>query len=215
MVAPRNYTFPARAEVDLSRADADAPSAYDLMIQAATARGYEDGLVQGREAAHIALESAAEAARSRALEEGRHAGLAELQSAVQALQAALEETARARELMLGEAEAFAVELALAAIARLAAVDEVRTDFIKRTIAAGLNTLSPQPPTEILLNPADAASAKRALAALPVRADEAIARGSVRIDAGRLLVEAGIDEALEAIRNAVFATRARRARTRPA
>jgi flagellar biosynthesis/type III secretory pathway protein FliH len=213
MAAPRTYTFPARAEVGLARTATGTPSEDDLMLQAALARGYEDGLAQGREAAGEALKSAAEAARQQALDEGRDAGLAELRSVVQALRAALDGNARARAALAEEAEAFAVELALAAVARLAAVDEVRADFIKRAIAAGLQTLSPQPPMEILLNPADAAWAKAELADLPVRADETIVPGSVRIDAGRLLVESGIDQALEHIRCAVFATRARRERTR--
>lgn len=214
MAAQRLYSFPPRAEVDRASAPPAAPSPNELLIQAATARGYEEGLTQGRAAATAALESAAEATRQSAHAEGRDAGLAEAQSIAQALHAALAELARLRESLIEEAEAFAVELALAAVGRLATVDEVRADFIKRSIAAGLETLSPQPPSEILLNPADAAAAKRALADLPVRIDETIARGSVRIDAGRLLVESGIEDALEAIRSAVFATRARRARVRP-
>jgi flagellar biosynthesis/type III secretory pathway protein FliH len=212
MAIPRNYIFPVRAEVD-PLAAAAAPSASDLLIQDAIARGYQDGRVEGREAARAALETSAEAARQRAAEEGREAGLAELKSVADTLRAAIEEATRAREASIEDAEAFAVELALGAVARIAAVDEVRRDFIKRTIAAGLSTLSPQPPIEILLNPADAVWAKRALSELPVRPDENISPGAVRIDAGRILVETGIDEALETIRNAVFATRARRARTR--
>jgi flagellar biosynthesis/type III secretory pathway protein FliH len=213
MAAPRIYIFPARAEVGLAGTATGTPSEDDLMLQAALARGYEAGLVQGREAAGAALKSAAEAARQQALDEGRDAGLAELRSVVQALRAALDGNAQVRATLAEEAEAFAVELALAAVARLAAVDEVRADFIKRAIATALQTLSPQPPTEIVLNPADAAWAKAELADLPVRADETIAPGSVRIDAGRLLVESGIDQALEQIRSAVFATRARRKRKR--
>ncbi|HLW72277.1 MAG TPA: FliH/SctL family protein [Candidatus Binataceae bacterium] len=206
----RSYAFPARNELS---GGPERSAEQDPAAAAALARGYQEGLRLGQQAALAELTQAAAVAHAQALEEGRRAGLAELESAAGALRAALAECADARAATLVEAESFAVELALAAAARLVEIDEVRADFVKRAIRAGIQTLAPQRPLEVVLNPADVAAAEAALEGLTLRTDAAIAAGGVRVDAGRLLVENTLADALEQIRLAVFATRARRTRAR--
>ena len=210
---PVSFSFPLRAEIDPAAHEAALQAAADPLLEAARRRGYEDGFAHGRGEAARTVAAETEAARERALQEGREAASAELETALTALRAGIDEITQLRQTLLGDAEAFAVELALAAVGRIAAIDEVRADFIKAAIAAAVKTLSPQPPIEIALNPADAARTGPAITGLPVRTDDSITPGSVRVDGGRLLVETGIEQAVESIRNAICATRTRRASAR--
>jgi flagellar biosynthesis/type III secretory pathway protein FliH len=208
--ATRSYIFPPRAALNGEPLN---ESAQDPRVAAAIAHGYQAGLALGREAAGEELKQAVATACETALEEGRQTGTAQLEQAVASMRTALAEVAALRQALVEEAESFAVELALAAAARFAEIDEVRRDFIKRAIHAGIQTLAPERPIAIVLNPADAAAATGTLEDVPVRCDESITPGGARIDAGRLLVESTLGDALEQIRAAVFTMRTRRARGR--
>lgn len=211
MIAARPFAFPARAAFNVGSINAIA-GVEEAAIKAALARGYEEGLTRGGAAAAAELRAMTDAALSEGREAGRREGAAELELAGATLRTALAHVEQRSQVFAAEAESFSVELALAAIAKLAGVDAVRTDFIKRIIAAAIARLAPVPPVEVLLNPSAVDAIKGAFPDLPVRADETMASGQVRIDGGRLLVEGVIDDALEALRTAVFAVQAHRAQT---
>jgi len=60
-----------------------------------------------------------------------------------------------------------------------------------------------------MNPADLAFIELEVQGVEVKADENLAPGHARVDAGRLLVQGGIDEAFEQIKATVLSVRERR------
>ena len=100
---------------------------------------------------------------------------------------------------------------MAVVARLVEASAVRAEFVARAVAAALRVLAPEPPSAIFLNPADRKLAQDAFAGLPLKDDETLASGHARVEAGRLLVEAGIEPAFEQIKAALLEVETRRGR----
>ncbi len=198
----RRFAFPERTALCASSIDS-APARDEAEIDHEIARGYEEGLERGRAAAVEELRQAIGAAQAEGCEAGRREGFAAMQEIADALKTALVSLEQERAAFTADAEKFCVELALAALEKIARCDAVRSDFIERSIRAALKTLAPFAPVAILLDPQTADSMRAALPELPVRADEQIEAGQVRIDGGRLLVECTLDEALDQIRDAVL------------
>ena len=176
---------------------------------AAASRGYEEGLAQGRAAAETQASAALEAARKEGFEAGAAEGREQAGRGAAALEQALEEIRLAREGFAAEAESFSVDLALAIVARMVEMDTVRADFAAAAAANAIKALAPEQPSAIHLNPADRAILQEKVSGLPVKDDPSLAPGHVRVEAGRLLVQSGIDEAFAQIKAAMMETRARR------
>jgi hypothetical protein len=77
------------------------------------------------------------------------------------------------------------------------------------VAKAVEVLAPEPPQAVYLNPADRALIGGALDGLPIKDDSSLAPGHSRVEAGRLVVEGGIDQAFEQIKSAVLDARERR------
>ena len=176
----------------------------------AIARGYAEGLAQGRAEAESVTEIAAATARQQGIELGRAEGLAEMQQLAAALGEAFAGFEAEHAALVREAEALCVDLALAIVARLVETNAVRAEFVSRTARASLKVLAPEAPAVIFVNPSDRKLSGKALERLTVRDDDTLVSGSVRVEAGRLLVEGGIDLAFEQIRSAVVEVKNRRA-----
>jgi len=206
----RSYIFPT---LRAATAPPVAPEPSDLrnreLIDEAIARGYSDGLVRGRADAELQAKALFENARGEGLEAGRAAGAVEIRRTLSALTDALEKLDDERKVVVREAESFCVDLSLAMVSRLAAEDSVRADFVVRAIKDALTNLAPEPPRTIFLNPADLSIIGDKLEGLPLSADEHLAPGHTRIDAGRLFVGGGIDEAFAQIKTSILSVRERR------
>lgn len=212
------YSFPSLRQLLSGQSEPDhvgphVPPLPDAKLEEAIRKGYEDGLIQGRIAATAELDAMRHAVREQAVEAGRAEGLAEAGDAAASLARALTQLEAERRQMAQQLETFSVDLAVAIVSRLVEVDSVRADFVARQVAMALKALAPQRPQVIYVNPADRALLGRRLADMPVQDDEALARGTVRVEAGSLFVEGGIDRAFEQLKDAVLEVRARRMRKR--
>jgi flagellar assembly protein FliH len=207
------FSFPTLARLsELSGARSSGEiSPADAAVNEAIERGYASGFSQGRADAEAAAVEAAKAARAEGLAQGRAEGLDEIKRAGAALGAAAEQLEAERAALAAGAEAFCVEVALAIVARLVEADAVRAEFVGRAARLALKALAPEAATAIFLNPADRAIAGPQLKGLPLKDDETLAPGHVRVEAGRLLVEGAIDKAFDEIRSAVIDVKSRRTR----
>lgn len=204
--AATTYSFPSLVEVGHlygKESSAAVVTPDQAAVAQAMTEGYEAGLVQGRAAAETAAKEAIEAARGEGLAHGRDEGLAQVRQVAQTLSEALALMDEERANLARECESFCVDLSLAIVARLVEADTVRADFVSRAIVAALKVLAPQPPSAILMNPADRLLARGALEGLPVHDDETLSPGRTRVETGRLLVEAGIEEAFAQIKSAIL------------
>jgi flagellar biosynthesis/type III secretory pathway protein FliH len=209
--APYSFPDPAKLAVIETASKPAATPRDDVALQEAIARGYRDGFARGEAAARLAAQEINQQARSQGFAAGRQEGFQQVTQAADALRRALVEFADFRVELVAQAESFCVELALAMAAKLVDVNQLRADFIRRTIHAAIKVLAPEAPRTIFVNPTDVKCAESAFSELPVRPDESIAPGGVRVEAGRLLVEGGFEQALEKIRASVFEARSRRAK----
>jgi flagellar biosynthesis/type III secretory pathway protein FliH len=206
------YSFPTPDELRSYREPErllERAAELDREKAAAARRGYEEGLAEGRAAAESELSAAREAARKEGFEAGAAEGREQAGRTAAALEQALEEIRLAREGFADEAESFAVALALAIVERMVEIDSVRADFVAAAAANAVRALAPEQPSAIHMNPADRAILQDKVSGLPVRDDPSLAPGHVRVEAGRLLVQSGIDEAFAQIKAAIMETRARR------
>lgn len=206
------YSFPTLGELHSARQperEVERAAELDREKAEAASRGYQEGLAQGRAAAESETAAVLEAARKEGFETGAAESREQARRAAEALEHALEEIRHTGESFAAEAESFAVDLALAIVARLVEMDTVRSDFITGAAANAIKALAPEQPTAIHLNPADHVILEGKLAGLPVKDDPSLAPGHVRVEAGRLLVQSGIDEAFSQIKAAMLETKARR------
>lgn len=209
------YSFPTLSEarerfgdsVDQGL-DSELQKAFDEAVR----RGYAEGLSQGRADAAIETQAAAAAARSEGYSAGREEGLVGVDALAAALREALVDLEGRRATLTVDAESFAVDLAIAVVERLVGTDKARLDFIKRATAAAVKALAPAMPTALFLNPSDAEHARAQLTDLPIRLDETMPTGAMRVDAGRFLVEGDLEEAFAQLRQTVFETKTRRRRS---
>jgi flagellar biosynthesis/type III secretory pathway protein FliH len=208
------YSFPTLMALT-APPQTDEPSPDEAEVTAAIARGYADGFERGRGDAEEQAKSAVEASRREGFEAGRAAAHTAIERALGALEDGLDKLGRERDALAGEAESFCVDLSLAMVSRLLEEDSVRADFVARAVAEALKNLAPEIPRAIYLNPADLALMESQLNGLAVKGDENLAPGHARVDAGRLLVDGGIDQAFLRIKSAVLSTRERRLKGREA
>lgn len=206
------YSFPTLVALTMPQQTAE-PLPDETELRAALERGYADGFERGRADAEERAKSVLEASQREGFEAGRAAARTGIEQASGALQQALDKLAHERDALAGEAESFCVELALAIVSRLLEEDSVRADFVARAVASAVKNLAPETPRAVYINPADLALIEPELKGLAVKADEHLAPGHARVDAGRLLVQGGIDEAFEQIKSTVLSVRERRLRGR--
>jgi flagellar biosynthesis/type III secretory pathway protein FliH len=209
---PERYAFPKATRLDEQlRAEPDRSNseAAENAVRQALERGYTDGLSQGRAAAELAAKDIFEDARRQGFCAGRNEGLAQTEEAAAILRQALAQFNEWRADLVNEAETFCVDLVLAGLARLLEVNEVHTDFVKRTVQRAIKVLAPDLPQSILVNPGNFRLVASAFPTLQVRAEHSIPPGGVRIEGGRLLVDGSVQHAFEQIKSAMLETRARR------
>jgi flagellar biosynthesis/type III secretory pathway protein FliH len=199
---------PAPLEKTISEADAAA-------LKEAIDRGFADGLTHGR--AQAAQEAQAElaAAHAEGFAKGHSEGRAEMHQAAAALTGGLEEFTTECDGMRRQCESFCVEIALAIAKRLVGDPAMRAKFVSRAVTDALKVLAPAPPSAIFLNPADHKLVKSALSGRALKIDETLPPGRARVEAGRLLVEADIEQAFERIESALVDVKTRRGCAKPA
>jgi flagellar biosynthesis/type III secretory pathway protein FliH len=205
------YAFPLLRKFDDAKRDAERARMAQLAaaFDDATARGFSEGIARGRREAEVEAQQLLEQSHREGLQRGYADGLDEMHRAAAALRDAHDKLEIERAQMLAEAEGFCVEVALAIAGRLAETDSVRTEFVVRSVKAALEALAPEPSTAIFLHPDVRTRVERALKDLPLREDENLAHGSVRVEAGRLLVQSSIEKAFAQIRDAVLELKANR------
>ena len=214
----KSFAFPARSRLDAFEREAEQTRNAELTgaLADAIARGYAEGLARGREEAKAEARELFENSYRDGTERGHAAGLAEMTVAAEMLRQALEAFDAERANLIAEAEKFCVELALAIVARMLESDKARADFIRRSTQAALQALAPAAATAVFLNPTDLACIGKTMSELQLQADATLARGTARVEAGRLLVESSLDEAFAQVRAAVVEVKtkrtARKART---
>lgn len=212
------FSFPALDQMRNFATGAKAGAAClaeETRVNEAIQHGYADGYKEGAAAAEGAMLKAARDAHSEGLARGQAEGLAEVRRVAEALSQAIDDLNDERAALGAEAEQFCVELALAIAARLVETDKGRAEFVVRAAKAALKVLAPEPATAIFINPADRALAGNDLKGLPLKDNPTLAPGYVRVEAGRLLVESGIDKAFEEIKSTVIDVKTRRTRATPA
>jgi flagellar biosynthesis/type III secretory pathway protein FliH len=210
------FSFPALDQMRNFATGAQAGGAClaeEARVNEAIQRGYAHGYKEGSAAAEGAMLKAARDAHSEGFAHGQAEGLAEVRRVAQALSQAIEDLNDERAALGAEAEQFCVELALAIAARLVETDTGRAEFVVRAAKAALKVLAPEPATAIFINPADRALAGNDLKGLPLKDNPTLAPGYMRVEAGRLLVESGIDKAFEEIKATVIKVKTRRTRAR--
>lgn len=210
----RLYSFPPLHDLLLppQQAHRETPAtAEPPAVAEAVRRGFQEGLERGRGAAQAELTQLAAAVRAQGIEQGHGEGLAEAAEALAALKDALTQLEQEAKAQREQVEQFALEIALAAAARLIEIDRVRAEFITRLVRLAQSALAPQAPTLIRINPADQTLLGKALADLPVAPDATLAPGHAVVEAGPVFVEGGIDEAFEQIKGALLAVAPRRPR----
>src|SRR5271157_1977723 len=96
--SPRNFSFPNAGRLNAMRGvqHGEAPAKDDAAVKAAIARGYADGLEQGRRAAEEEAKKIVETARREGFDAGRAEALAQVEQAARALQSAAAELERER-----------------------------------------------------------------------------------------------------------------------
>jgi len=206
IVVANTYSFPTLVEMGRlcgNESSAAGAGSDQLAVEQAIADGYQTGLLQGQAAAEAIAKEVTQAARKEGFEQGRNEGLAGLRPVADALSEALSALSQEETNLVRECESFCVDLTLAIVARLIEVDTVRAEFVSRAVAAALKVLAPQPPSAIFMNPTDRAYAQPVLQGLPLQDDETLTTGHTRVEAGRLVVEAGIEDALAQIQSAVL------------
>jgi len=206
------YSFPTLVALTMPPQAAE-PSPNEIELRETLARGYADGFERGRADAAEQAKSVLEASHREGFAAGRAAARGEIERALGALKDALDKLARERDALIEEAESFCVDLSLAIVSRLLEEDSVRADFVARAVSAAVKNLAPETPRAVYINPADLALVERELEGLAVTADEHLAPGHARVDAGRLLVDGGIDEAFVQLKSTVLSVRERRLRGR--
>jgi flagellar biosynthesis/type III secretory pathway protein FliH len=207
----KSFAFPARNKLDAFERQAN--QARDAQLGAALAdaiaRGYAEGLARGRDEATAEAADLFESSSREGREHGHAVGLAEMTSAIDALRSALEEFNLDRAKVAAEADAFCVDLALAIVERIIATDKARADFARRATEAALKALAPAAPSAIYLNPYDLKCVGTTMSELPLKEDATLAPGTSRVEAGRLLVESSLDEAVAQVRGAVIEIKTKR------
>ena len=205
------YAFPMLRKLD--DAQVAAQRAREAQIEAAyndaIARGVSEGISRGRHEAQIEAQELLEQSHREGFERGHAAGLAEMHQVTAALRDALRDFELQRAQIVAEAEEFCVEVALAIVARLAETNDLRTEFVVRSVRSALSALAPSTPTAIFVHPGIQPDVARPLEDLPVRYDDALSPGGSRVEAGRLVVQSSIEEAFEQIRSAVLDLKASR------
>ncbi len=216
MLTPQPYAFPVLNHLDAVEREADRVREQQLeaAVREAIANGFAEGVSRGRTEAEREGQQAREQSRREGREAGRVEGLAAMQSAATALREALAQFAQERAAVMAEAEAFCVDVALAAVARLVATNNVRAEFTARMIRTALVALAPEAATAVFLNPADREVLGRDFEELPLHDDETLATGSARVEAGRLVVYGSIDDAFDQIRTAAIELKAKRTGRQP-
>lgn len=204
----RPYSFPTLMALTAPPQAAE-PSPDETELKEAVARGYADGFERGRGDAEEQAKSLREASHQEGFEAGRRAARKNIARAVRALKDASVQFVRERDTLASDAESFCVDLSLAIVSRLLEEDSVRADFVARAVSAALKNLAPETSRVVYMNPADLAFIELEVQGVEVKADENLAPGHARVDAGRLLVQGGIDEAFEQIKATVLSVRERR------
>jgi flagellar biosynthesis/type III secretory pathway protein FliH len=210
--APERYAFPNAAqftaalhvEPNKGKIEADDKALRETMQQA-----YTDGFEHGRAAADLAAKAIFRDAHQQGFAAGCDQGLVQVTEAAAALRQAFEQFREWRAELLNQAETFCVELVLAIVARLLELNEGSAEFVTRTVHEAISVLAPELPHAIFVNPANSAFVASAFPQFQVHADDSIPPGSVRIEAGRLLVDGDVKQAFEQIKSALLETRIRR------
>ena len=218
MSTAQSYRFPTLSEFDpaiLSLGVRSRSRADEAAVTDAIARGYAEGRARGETEAAAASSSARDDGFREGLAAGHEEGRGEMLRSAEALGAALAEFNEQRATLSRECEQFCVDLALAIVARIVDESPIRAEFVTREVSKALKLLAPDPATEIHLNPDDYKLAKDAFAGLPLKDDPTLTSGHVRVEAGRLLVEAGIEPAFEQIKSAVLEVKKQRTQQRAA
>ncbi|HUA35769.1 MAG TPA: FliH/SctL family protein [Candidatus Binataceae bacterium] len=218
MSTAQSYRFPTLSEFDpavLSLGIRSRSRADETAVADAITRGYAEGRERGETEVAAAVSSARENGFREGLASGHEEGRVEMLRTAEALGAALAEFNEQRATLSHECEQFCVDLALAIVTRIVDESPVRAEFVTREVSKALKLLAPEPATEIHLNPDDHKLAKDAFAGLPLKDDATLSPGHVRVEAGRLLVEAGIEPALEQIKSAVLEVKKQRTLARAA
>ena len=208
---PQLYAFPALNNLDAvqSQAERGRKQQLEATLREAIANGFIEGVNRGRTEAQREAQQIREQSRGEGYVEGRAEGLAATQAAATALREGFAQFAQERAAVLAEAEAFCVDVALAAVARVVETNSARSEFTERMIRAALVALAPDGATAVFINPADHAVLGNDLDSLPLRDDETLVTGSARVEAGRLVVHSSIDDAFDQIRTAVMEHKAKR------
>jgi flagellar biosynthesis/type III secretory pathway protein FliH len=210
--APQRYAFPSaaqfgatlHAEPNRAKIEAEEQALREAMQQA-----YADGFEQGRAAADLAAKAIFQDAHRQGFAAGREQGLLKATEAAAALRQAFEQFSEWRAELLNQAETFCVELVLTILARLLDLNEGSAEFVTRTVQQAISVLAPELPQAIFVNPANSEFVASAFPEFQVHADDSIPPGGVRIEAGRLLVDADIKQAFEQIKSALLETHVRR------
>jgi flagellar biosynthesis/type III secretory pathway protein FliH len=218
MSTAQAYRFPNLSELEPAIASFGArrrSRTDEAAIANAISRGYEEGRSRGETEANAVIAAARDEAFRKGLTAGQEEGRAAVLNTAQALGAALAEFNEQRTTLSRECEQFCVDIALAIVARIVDESPVRAEFVTREVTKALKVLTPEQPTAIYLNPDDHKLAKDAFADLPLHEDGNLVSGHARIEAGRLLVEAGIEPAFEQIKSAVLEMKKQRTQPRAA
>jgi len=208
----KSFSFPRTGDLDaLRNGRCDEGGENAAAFKEAIARGYADGLAQARRAAEAEARAIAETARREGFNAGRLEAQTQVEQAAATLREAFIDFEQVRAQIVRQAESFCVELVLATVACLIESDTVRAEFASRVVVKALEVLAPEPPRAIYLNPADRALIGDDLHGLPLKDDTTLAPGHARVEAGRLVVEGGIDQAFEKIKFSMLDVSERRAR----
>lgn len=218
MSTAQTYRFPTMTEFSPSVHGSGArrrSRSDEQAIAEAIARGFAEGRADGESVGAASAATVREDARREGLAAGHEEGRAGIVLTAEALGAALAEFKEQRATLTRECEQFCVDLALAIVSRIAETSPVRAEFVTREVAKALKVLAPEAATAIYLNPDDHKLAKDAFEGLPLKEDPRIPSGHSRVEAGRLLVESGIEPALEQIKSAVLEVKKQRTQPKAA
>ncbi|MBV8361598.1 MAG: hypothetical protein JO189_27235 [Deltaproteobacteria bacterium] len=212
--APERYAFPNAAQFDATlhvEPDRGNNEAEEQALREAMQQAYADGFEQGRAAADLAAKAIFQDAHRQGFVAGREKGLLQSTEAAAALRQAFEQFRDWQAELVNQAETFCVELVLAIVARLLELNDGNAEFVTRTVQQAVGMLAPELPQTIFVNPANSEFVASTFPELQVRAEDSIPPGGVRIEAGRLLVDANINQAFEQIKSALLETHHRRIR----
>jgi flagellar biosynthesis/type III secretory pathway protein FliH len=212
-----SFNFPPRSKLEEFEREANRAQRAELeaALADAVARGHAEGFARGREEAQAEARALLEDSQREGLERGHAAGVDEMHAAADALRDALDAFNASRAKVVAEAEAFCVDLALSIVARMVDTDQVRTEFVQRSVQNAIKVLTPETPTAIFLSASDFKCVRSAMKDFPLHEDESLAPGSSRVEAGRLLIESSISEAFAQLRSAVLETKTKRTKPKSA